>query len=108
TFSFIPEPDHGSKYPKFQGKTCYGQRLAPKTYQEIDWSYLFGAYSSWQELRLDGVDFFNAFFKKLAGSNALQQALESGKTGSEWQETYRDADFDNYLKRRSLYLIYSN
>ena len=108
TFRFTPEPDHGSKYPKFQGDTCHGERLAPKNYQEIDWSYLFGTYSSWKELRPDGVDFFNAFFKKLAGSNALQQALESGKTASEWQETYRDANFENYLKRRSLYLIYSN
>jgi hypothetical protein len=37
------------------------------------------AYAYWKEnAPAEAPEFFNAFFKKLAGSNELQQALESG------------------------------
>ena len=89
---FTPAPDHGSKYPKFQGKECSGVQLsqeittAPKA---IDWTYLFDAYAYWKEKNPgEAPEFFNAFFKKLAGSNELQQALESGMSVEEWVKSY--------------------
>ena len=41
---FTPAPDHGSKYPKFQGKQCGGVQLSQDLTtapMEIDWTYLF-------------------------------------------------------------------
>ena len=39
-------------------------------------------------LRPEAPEFFNAFFKKLAGSNELQEALESGMSAEEWVNSY--------------------
>ena len=56
---------------------------------EIDWTYLFNAYAYWKaNAPAETPEFFNAFFKKLAGSNELQQALESSMTAEEWVNSY--------------------
>jgi len=107
---FIPAPDHGSKYPKFQGKECVGVQLpqdittAP---EEIDWSYLFNAYAYWKEnAPAEAPEFFNAFFKKLAGSNELQQALESGMSTEEWVKSYQKRMWFEYIDLFSEYQFY--
>ncbi len=106
---FTPAPDHGSKYPKFQGKQCGGVQLpqdlntAPK---EIDWNHLFDAYAYWKEnAPTEAPEFFNAFFKKLAGSKELKQALESGMNAEEWVESYQE-ELDMYEKKAKQYSFY--
>ena len=106
---FTPAPDHGSKYPKFQGKECGGVQLpqdvstAPK---EIHWKYLFDAYAYWKKnAPAEAPEFFNTFFKKLAGSNELQQALESGMSAEEWFKSYYE-ELDVYKQMVSQYLLY--
>ena len=43
---------------------------------EIDWTYLFNAYAYWKaNAPAEAPEFFNAFFKKLAGSNASTTSL---------------------------------
>lgn len=107
---FTPAPDHGSKYPKFQGKQCSGVQLsqnlstAPK---EIDWNYLFEAYAYWKEnAPEDAPEFFNAFFKKLAGSNELQEALESGMSVEEWVKSYQKRMWFDYQQKFYKYSLY--
>jgi uncharacterized protein YbbC (DUF1343 family) len=90
---FTPAPDHGSNYPKFEGKQCGGVQLSQDLTTaptEIDWTYLFEAYAYWKEnAPAEAPEFFNAFFKKLAGSNKLQKALESGMSVEEWVKSYK-------------------
>jgi uncharacterized protein YbbC (DUF1343 family) len=107
---FTPAPDHGSKYPKFKEKQCGGVQLsqdlttAPK---EIDWTYLFEAYAYCKEnATSEAPEFFNAFFKKLAGSNELQQALESGMSVEEWVKSYKSISFYKYKALVKDYSFY--
>lgn len=107
---FIPAPDHGSKYPKFQGKQCGGVQLSqdlsagPKG---IDWNHLFDAYAYWKDKApSEAPEFFNAFFKKLAGSNELQEALESGMSVEEWVNSYY-GELTQYKQKSSKYSMYS-
>ena len=112
---FTPAQDHGSKYPKFQGVHCAGVQLpqnlssAPKA---INWNYLIDAYAYWTEnAPTEAPEFFNAFFKKLAGSNQLQQALESGMSAEEWSRFYRNdllIYYENIYKRYLRYQIAQN
>jgi hypothetical protein len=65
---------------------------------EIDWTYLFEAYAYWKEnAPVEAPEFFNAFFKKLAGSNELQQALESGMSVEEWVKSYQKKMWFEYI-----------
>ena len=73
---------------------------------EIDWNHLFDAYAFWKEnAPSEAPEFFNAFFKKLAGSNELQEALESGMSVEEWVKSYQ-GELDDYKQKVSSYLIY--
>ncbi len=106
---FTPAPDHGSKFPKFQGKECGGLQLPQELTTApiaIDWNYLFDAYTYWKEnAPTEAPEFFNAFFKKLAGSNELQQTLESGMSTEDWVKTYQE-ELHLYKQTASQYSLY--
>jgi uncharacterized protein YbbC (DUF1343 family) len=106
---FTPAPDHGSKFPKFQGKECGGLQLPQELTTApiaIDWNYLFDAYTYWKEnAPTEAPEFFNAFFKKLAGSNELQQTLESGMSTEDWVKTYQE-EMHLYKQKASQYSLY--
>ena len=73
---------------------------------EIDWTYLFEAYAYWKEnAPVEAPEFFNAFFKKLAGSNELQEAMESGMSVEEWVKFYQE-QLDMYEKKAFKYSMY--
>ena len=73
---------------------------------EIDWTYLFNAYAYWKKnAPAEAPEFFNAFFKKLAGSNQLEQALESGISGEEWVNSYHK-ELYQYKKKAYEYAMY--
>jgi uncharacterized protein YbbC (DUF1343 family) len=107
---FTPAPDHGSKYPKFKEKQCGGVQLSQDLTTaptEIDWTYLFEAYAYCKEnATSEAPEFFNAFFKKLAGSNELQQALESGMSVEEWVKSYKSISFYKYKALVKDYSFY--
>jgi hypothetical protein len=74
---------------------------------EIDWTYLFEAYAYWKEnAPAEAPEFFNAFFKKLAGSNELQGALESGMRVEEWVNSYKSISFYKYKALVKDYSFY--
>jgi hypothetical protein len=73
---------------------------------EIDWNYLFDAYAYWKENPpAEAPKFFNAFFKKLAGSNELQEALESGMSVEEWVKSY-NRELYQYKQKAYEYALY--
>ena len=107
THSFTPQPDHGSKHPKFENQQCQGLQLdtvlsrAPRA---INWKYIFDAFAYWEKTSpKDAPEFFQPFFKKLAGSNDLQHALELELTVEDWMKTYHKQVFMSYKR---LYLKY--
>ncbi len=109
-FSFLPQSIPGkSKYPKLEGKVCYGQYLAgyAENYgnnpEKLNLSWLI---SSYKYLSKDSK-FFNNYFDKLAGTDELRKQIVEGKTEQEIRESWQPA-LDEFLKIREKYLLYYN
>ena len=101
-FKYIPSPNEGSKYPKHDGKLCYGEDLANHgKLDQLDLNYLIRAYQN----SIDKTVFFNDFFTKLAGNKTLQQQIESGIPESEIRQTWNDG-LEAFKLTRAKYLIY--
>ncbi|APY01523.1 hypothetical protein BWR22_11555 [Lacinutrix venerupis] len=104
-FSFTPQPNFGSKYPKHENKVCYGVNLtnSPKL-NSLDLSYLINAYNATS----DKSKFFltNGFFTKLAGTKQLQNQIEAGESIENIKATWKDG-LDKFKKIRSKYLLYN-
>ena len=103
-YSFKPEPNAGSKYPPQEGKICYGQSFVGDS---IDYSftlkYLLGFYQA-----LEGKTekpYFNSYFPYLAGTDQLQQQIESGLTETEIRASWQE-ELDVYKELRKKYLLY--
>ena len=102
-FSYVPEPNFGSKYPKEEGKTCYGRDLShvPRM-SEVSMEWIIDAYKN----TLDKSKFFlTDRFTKHAGTPLLQQQIEQGMTNDEIKATWQD-DLARFKKIREKYLIY--
>ena len=50
-------------------------------------------------------DFFNDYFKRLAGTDQLRNQIESGMTEAEIRETW-EVDLRDYKSKREAYLLY--
>ena len=101
--SYVPEPNFGSKYPKEEGKTCYGRDLShvPRM-SEVSMEWIIDAYKN----TLDKSKFFlTDGFTKHAGTPLLQQQIEQGMTNDEIKATWQD-DLASFKKTREKYLIY--
>lgn len=102
-FSYVPEPNFGSKYPKEEGKTCYGRDLShvPRM-SEVSMQWVIDAYKN----TLDKSKFFlTDGFTKHAGTPLLQQQIEQGMTNDEIKATWQ-GDLARFKKIREKYLIY--
>jgi len=102
-FSYVPEPNFGSKYPKEEGKICYGRNLSKtKRMNEVTMQWVIDAY----ENTLDKSKFFlTEGFTKHAGTPLLQQQIEDGMTNKEIKATWQ-GDLERFKKIRAKYLIY--
>lgn len=102
-FSYTPQPNFGSKYPKHQGKLCYGVDLSDvnKT-KKVDPQWLIDAYNKTP----NSETFFGNTFTIHAGSKILQQQIESGfsadKIRASWQK-----EISSFKKVRAKYLLYN-
>lgn len=102
-FSYVPEPNFGSKYPKEEGKTCYGLDLSntPRM-NEVTMEWIIDAYKN----TLDKSKFFlTNGFTKHAGTPLLQKQIEEGMTNEAIKATWQD-DLVGFKKIRQKYLIY--
>ena len=100
-YQFTPKSGPGSKYPKHENTTCFGQDL--RTYKmgnslKLDW--LISAYKESSE------PFFKPFFTKLAGTKKLQEQIEQGWTAQQIKDSWTKG-LDDFKIMRKPYLIYN-
>lgn len=107
-FGFTPESRPGaSTNPPLKGEKCYGVDL--RDYQteyflglrQINLTWLLFAYQSYPQNK----EFFNTYFKLLAGNNTLQTQIEQGVTEQDIRLSWQN-DLEAFLKIRKKYLIY--
>ncbi len=101
-FRFTPQSNEGAKSPKYQNELCYGLDLRKtKKLDALNLNWLIEAYSNTENKN----EFFNKFFIKLAGTNKLQQQIESGLSEADIKASWHQG-LENFKKIRSKYLIY--
>ena len=101
-YRYTPIPNDGAKHPKNEGKLCYGMNLtSEEKLSQINLGWLIKAYQNTNNKN----EFFNNFFPKLAGTQKLQQQIESGLSEQAIKTTWQAglADFQN---TRKIYLLY--
>ena len=100
-FTFTPQVNEGSKYPKYKKQRCFGEDLrTAKNLNKLDLSYLLKAYQ-----QNTSKEFFNNFFTKLAGTERLQKQIEQRLSEKEIRKTWVQ-DIISFKKIRKKYLLY--
>lgn len=102
-FNYVPQPNFGSKYPKEEGKTCFGEDLMQHPMMnEVSLQWLIRAYTN----STDKSKFFNTNgFTKHAGTELLQQQIEAGLSEIEIKATWQK-DLEAFELLRQKYLLY--
>lgn len=101
--TYTPQANFGSKFPKFQNETCYGEDLSGTEYlDEIRLDWLIKAF----ENTPDKSGFFNSVgFAKHAGTRALQEQIEAGWSQEEIKQSWQ-AELEAFHTIRTKYLRY--
>ncbi len=104
SFNYTPQPNFGSKNPKEKGLRCYGKDLTdiPRM-KAVSLQWLLDAYRNATD---KSKVFLTNGFTKHAGTETLQQQIESGMTEEEIKETWQE-DLEKFKKIRTKYLLYS-
>ncbi|SDW31570.1 exo-beta-N-acetylmuramidase NamZ family protein [Aequorivita viscosa] len=103
SFQYTPQPNEGSKEPKFKGQLCYGKDLRKEPrLNKINLEWLIDAYNANGKKK----DFFNSFFVKLAGTKQLQQQIEQGLSAEEIRDSWKEG-LGKFEKVRGKYLLYN-
>jgi len=101
-YSYTPESNMGAKYPKQKGKLCNGLDLREtRTLSKINLDWLIDAYNNTPK----DQEFFQATFTAHAGTEKLQQQIESGMSVDKIRMSWLK-DLEAFNKVRSKYLIY--
>ncbi len=101
-YAFTPEPNFGAKYPKHQGKKCFGRNLQnTERLAELNLEWLIEAYQNHKEKDL----FFNDFFVKLAGTTDLRENIEKGLSTDSIRDKWQE-DLGAFKSKREKYLLY--
>ncbi|MEH6777803.1 DUF1343 domain-containing protein [Maribacter arcticus] len=103
SFTYTPKPNFGSKYPKEEGKLCYGVDLSKaERMGEVTMDYVIDAYNN----STDKTTFFlTSGFTKHAGTDKLQKQIEAGNSNTEIKESWQP-DLEKFKKIRAKYLLY--
>lgn len=103
SFSYIPEPNFGSKYPKEEGKICYGKDLSNTSrINQVSLRWILDAYNNTKDKSLF---FLTAGFTKHAGTAKLQKQIEAGLSEEEIKKSWQE-DLEKFKKIRGKYLMY--
>ncbi len=107
-FAFTPRTIKGvAKNPPHENKRCYGVSLADVSIdslahlQALNLDYLIEAYQYFAKKE----KFFIPFFAKLAGTDALQQQIESGMGAEEIRASWKP-ELEKFKQQRERYLLY--
>jgi len=103
TFSYTPQPNFGSKYPKEKGNRCQGLDLrAVLKMNTVDLSWLIDAYHAHQ----DKSSFFKTKgFTSHAGTTQLQQQIEAGVSFEKIRDSWQEG-IAQFKEIRRKYLLY--
>ncbi len=104
-FEYTPKPNFGSKNPKHKGKICYGKDLTNINQRKLNGvsvHWLIDAYKNSNNKE----KFFNKnSFTKHAGTEKLQQQIETGISFNKIQKSWQK-DIEAFKTTRAKYLIY--
>lgn len=102
-YSFTPVSIKGmSVYPPLEGETCYGTLFTEENaVHGLDLSYLIQYYKLYPKKE----EFFNEYFKKLAGTEQLQKQIEAGMSEEEIRKTWQPG-LKQFRAKREQYLLY--
>lgn len=104
TYTFVPQPNEGSKYPPLEAQTCKGISFRGDSIQyEFTLSYLIEFYNALKDK--GEKPFFNDYFVRLAGTDQLQAQIVSGMTEQQIRETWQE-ELASYQQIRKKYLLY--
>jgi uncharacterized protein YbbC (DUF1343 family) len=99
--SFTPIPNEGSKYPPHEGKACFGEAwIGEKPTYQLTLAPLLKMYK-----QVGSENFFNSYFKRLAGTDLLQKQIERGLSEAEIRKTWKE-DLALFKEKRKKYLLY--
>ena len=101
-FSFIPQPNFGSQYPKLKGVLSYGEDLRSyKTSNMIELKWLINSFTQIN----DKKKFFRSDFDKLSGTSNLKKQIIEGLSESEIRDSWKEG-LEKFKKIRKKYLLY--
>lgn len=98
---FTPEPNVGASNPKYKGEQCAGLSMPDGYSDSLVVEYWLQAYTSYTGEK----PFFNAFFKKLAGTDQLEKQISSGWSTQAIRNSWKK-ELQQFKKMRKPYLIY--
>lgn len=101
-FSYTPEPNFGSKIPKFKGELCYGVDLSKiKKLNKVNIQWVVDAYQKTPK----GTNFFLEGFTIHAGTKKLQEQIETGMSPEEIHDSWLEG-IEKFKDIRKKYLLY--
>ena len=101
-FSFTPQPNFGSQYPKLKGVMSYGEDLRNyKTTNMIELKWLINSFTQIN----DKNNFFRSDFDKLSGTSNLKKQIIEGLSESEIRDSWKEG-LEKFKKIRKKYLLY--
>lgn len=109
-YSFKPVSIEGaSKNPPYMNEVCNGRKLDSSDFQKIinerkiQLSYLTDAYKAYPKKE----EFFNNYFRNLAGTKLLREQIEKGLGEEEIRKSWEPA-LSGYKELRKRYLLYAD
>lgn len=106
-YSFTPTPNQGATDPKYNGELCYGvylKNFATSFLPSYNQLYLFWLIEAYQ-LCPEKESFFMPYFKKLAGTDQLEEQIKAGQSEAEIRASWV-SDLRTYKAQRVKYLLY--
>ena len=101
-FSFTPQPNFGSQYPKLKGVLSYGEDL--RNYKISNMIELKWLINSFTQIN-DKNNFFRGDFDKLSGTSNLKKQIIEGLSESEIRDSWKEG-LEKFKKIRKKYLLY--
>ena len=101
-FSFTPQPNFGSQYPKLKGVLSYGEDL--RNYETSNMIELKWLINSFKQIN-DKNNFFRSDFDKLSGTTNLKKQIIEGLSESEIRDSWKEG-LEKFKKIRKKYLLY--
>lgn len=112
-YSFTPQSNVGSKYPKHQNRLCYGYELSnQEVLSGINLKWLITFYNDHKAFKNSQgypykEGFFSDFFTTLAGTTILEAQIKAGKSEKDIKASWKKG-LEDFKAIRKPYLLYED